>query len=66
VVRTFPTSTTSVSVLDLIDLYAILRCPLLVILNYFAGSKPRTMNKEWVAANQEYMKFQKMNPIFGA
>jgi hypothetical protein len=23
------------------------------------------MNKEWVAANQEYMKFQKMNPIFG-
>eukprot|EP00599_Poterioochromonas_sp_BG-1_P008127 CAMPEP_0173133926 /NCGR_PEP_ID=MMETSP1105-20130129/998_1 /TAXON_ID=2985 /ORGANISM="Ochromonas sp., Strain BG-1" /LENGTH=71 /DNA_ID=CAMNT_0014045649 /DNA_START=72 /DNA_END=287 /DNA_ORIENTATION=- len=29
------------------------------------ASKPHTMTKEWQAANIEYMKFQKMNPIFG-
>lgn len=23
------------------------------------------MSDEWIAANKEYMKFQKMNPIFG-
>ena len=30
-----------------------------------SGSKPHTMSDQWVKANQEYMKFQKMNPIFG-
>ena len=30
-----------------------------------AGEKVRSMTPEWVEANKEYMKFQKMNPIFG-
>jgi hypothetical protein len=34
-------------------------------LSPFVASKPHTMTKEWQAANIEYMKFQKMNPIFG-
>lgn len=26
---------------------------------------PKTLSKEWVETQKEYMKFQKMNPIFG-
>ena len=29
------------------------------------GEKVSTMTPEWKAANKEYMKFQKMNPITG-
>ena len=29
------------------------------------GEKVRTLESDWVEANKEYMKFQKMNPIFG-
>ena len=29
------------------------------------GEKVPTMTPEWKAANKEYMKFQKMNPITG-
>jgi hypothetical protein len=29
------------------------------------GHKPKTMSNDWSQANKEYMKFQKMNPIFG-
>lgn len=29
------------------------------------GHKPPTITDDWRQANKEYMKFQKMNPIFG-
>ena len=29
------------------------------------GHKPMTITDDWRQANKEYMKFQKMNPIFG-
>ena len=32
---------------------------------YELAPKLSTMSDEWIAANKEYMKFQKMNPIFG-
>lgn len=32
---------------------------------YASGQKVHTMTPEWKAANKEYMKFQKMNPISG-
>jgi hypothetical protein len=31
----------------------------------YKGTVPSTMSKDWQDAQQEYMKFQKMNPIFG-
>lgn len=29
------------------------------------GHKPSTLTNDWRQANKEYMKFQKMNPIWG-
>lgn len=29
------------------------------------GHKPSTLSNDWKQANKEYMKFQKMNPIWG-
>ena len=34
-------------------------------LKQWLGQKVHTMTPEWKAANKEYMKFQKMNPISG-
>lgn len=31
----------------------------------FAGEHVKTLSDDWKSANKEYMKFQKMNPIWG-
>jgi uncharacterized membrane protein len=34
-------------------------------ISFILANSPPTMNKQWVAINREYMRYQKMNPIFG-
>lgn len=36
-----------------------------IVFNFVLGSKPHTMSVKWQKATDEYMKFHKMNPIFG-
>ena len=36
-----------------------------IVIYCFSGSKPHTMSVKWQKATDEYMKFHKMNPIFG-